>query len=351
MDFVILPDKERRRFVSANRQNIIIHGAGIRVVENFPQSKRIVSGDIRGEVNSFSRKSRARLGRRMSEACHVWRGRECSLIALTWHENKTDITDAKESLQAFLSVLRRAGFRQYIWWMEFQKRGSVHFHFLIPEHLSHDYILSHWGRITGQADDELFQKYGVSVSHRKLRGPEAAAYATKYGLKREQKDPGEAIKWVGRFWGSSQNLELPAGVLGLTAEAAELLCKAYEAQVQGMTGARVSARKGTYLMFRESWEYQGRTRTLGGLSRGQVVKLLHYFRRKNMLVTNTDFSDPAKAAFGDHFRNLTPDIVSQWSEFIGNVPPVPASKSMTDNYHVRHIREGSHNVSENCIRV
>jgi hypothetical protein len=70
-------------------------------------------------------------------------------LTLTFAENMTDVQTATRQLHRFLVSLRRKykGFR-YLWVIEFQKRGAVHFHVLmdIQEIIPLAWLQERWGQ-------------------------------------------------------------------------------------------------------------------------------------------------------------------------------------------------------------
>jgi hypothetical protein len=149
----------------------------------------------------------------------------------------------KADLNRFLNIFRRQYPSEYLWFLEFQKRGAPHFH-LLTEHdaitprmrvaVSEAWVSGiargDWYRIsvakealknTRVCEWDLFRKHLVnaySFAMRKktwemLRSVDGAKrYVTKYAVKEYQKDPPEGFKGVGRFWGCSKNTKLRDGV-------------------------------------------------------------------------------------------------------------------------------------------
>jgi hypothetical protein len=104
----------------------------------------------------------------------------------------------KNDWRAFTEALRRAGYfakGSIIWFLEFQKRGAPHFHFLATDWLPKQFIALAWSRISGADLRACSRVEG-------LRHPEAAgAYAAKYACKKDQKTVPPEYQDVGRFWG------------------------------------------------------------------------------------------------------------------------------------------------------
>lgn len=70
-------------------------------------------------------------------------------ITLTFAENVTDVGTATKELHRFMMIARKKyGRFRYLWVVEFQKRGAVHFHMLmdIPQFIPQSWIEKAWGR-------------------------------------------------------------------------------------------------------------------------------------------------------------------------------------------------------------
>ena len=70
-----------------------------------------------------------------------------TFITLTFAENVTDINLANKQLNLFQKRIKRAfPDVQYLGVMEFQKRGSIHYHFLFSHYVSADLLADYWGQ-------------------------------------------------------------------------------------------------------------------------------------------------------------------------------------------------------------
>lgn len=135
---------------------------------------------------------------------------QMSFITLTY--SCADIVDYKDSmrhLEQFLKWLTRtAGARLYVWRLEIQKRGQIHFHIVTEAFIRYDAIRDKWNSIQqkaglierGMNPNSTDIKSAISVS-------DVAAYVSKY-MAKEDKEPtnytGSEIK---KFYGTSQNLQ------------------------------------------------------------------------------------------------------------------------------------------------
>jgi hypothetical protein len=85
------------------------------------------------------------------------------------------------------------------WFLEFQRRGAVHFHVFLTGEVPKEMVAKAWNRIAGQNDPDHL-KAGIRIEAlRELHA--AGAYAAKYLKKQEQKEVPEGFSNVGRFWG------------------------------------------------------------------------------------------------------------------------------------------------------
>lgn len=136
-----------------------------------------------------------------------------SLLTLTYENIPTNGRQVKSQLNRFLTYLRRR-FRyhklEYLWFLEFQKRGAPHFHVLLnvsSDIVSRETILQKWVDITGGSKKaERVTKHKRSWENiQKQDG--AKRYALKYALKPEQKQVPRKYRDVGRFWGCSRGVK------------------------------------------------------------------------------------------------------------------------------------------------
>lgn len=111
----------------------------------------------------------------------------------------------KKHLRAFLMRLRRNYDKpDYLWFLEFQKRGAPHFHVLITTRYTpamKSYISQAWYEIVG-SEDAKHRKAGTRVEA--VRSKDGATrYALKYAAKMRQKEVPGDYQNVGRFYGYS----------------------------------------------------------------------------------------------------------------------------------------------------
>lgn len=192
---------------------------------SYPAIKNTMPPSRSGKtIHKFSKKSRSRL---LKKSKMISRENEKLpfFITLTYQENFTDCEAAKTHLNAFLQRFRRIGKTKYIWKMEFQKRGAIHFHLLLQLpgqiypvkwqgkkdskkiELIRMKVSSFWNEITKQSSQNL--AYGQNVRS-VLNWKMATGYLAKYMGKEQQpiKDEHGKIIDTGRFWGMSRNWNL-----------------------------------------------------------------------------------------------------------------------------------------------
>lgn len=181
------------------------------------KSKPPVSGGIRGRIREFSYKSRLRLMRFMARL--TTKNVRATFITLTFKGYPTN-AEAKRALHAFLQVLRtKYVSSSAVWRMEYQRRGSIHFHLLVfgLPYWPWEDLLETWKRVSRQ---------NVSrVDIREVRSRRGVmSYVSKYIAKVEKRSGKTFLvhvpylhrgrKWrKGRFWGYHNKKCLPTGEL------------------------------------------------------------------------------------------------------------------------------------------
>lgn len=192
---------------------------------------RECAGDIqvkrpeRGKIKMQSKKSLLRLMFLM-QATQV---QFASMLTLTYPKlSPTDGLIVKRDVAAIVQKLRRAGW-EYLWFLEFQKRGAPHIHILtdqraITPRMRVDYglywtariALSDWFHTRCPVDEynrEVMKMAKFNTHHKVwefMRSREGARnYVTKYASKERQKQVPPRYKDVGRFWGSTRTLRPP----------------------------------------------------------------------------------------------------------------------------------------------
>lgn len=161
-------------------------------------------GARRGAVDAFSDASRRRLRFSAANSHQAL----VSQFGLTYHNSNPDGPTAKTHLNAFLTALRRqVPGVSYLWVMEFQGRGVLHFHLflsVLPSDELREWMAVTWNRITAESAEHLrFHSHRRNFCTWRMR---SGAYLTKYLDKSAQKAVPDGFGWAGRFWGASRAL-------------------------------------------------------------------------------------------------------------------------------------------------
>lgn len=165
-------------------------------------------GGARKPIKGFSTTSYKRFKFRLRNTPCTWR----ALLTLTYpHEFPRDGSVSKEHLNRLLTQLRRdyPGIK-YLWWVEYQERGAVHFHVftscVVP---GETYLNKLWHHIVG-SNCKAHARYGAHVqilsgdAAELARALERALY---YARKARQKHNLRGMSYkVGRAWGCSRGL-------------------------------------------------------------------------------------------------------------------------------------------------
>jgi hypothetical protein len=128
-------------------------------------------------------------------------------ITLTYKKNMQDIEASNENLKKFLQKMkRRQKDFKYVWVMEFQKRGAIHYHMLCNYDISWNSLeeLQNHERILGSIWTHGFVDIGYK------RNDNAGAYLLKY-MTKEHDD--ERLNGQKRY-SFSRNLDQPKELVG-----------------------------------------------------------------------------------------------------------------------------------------
>lgn len=175
----------------------------------------------RGVVDDFSDSSRRRLAWAYSQG--PWLG----MLTLTYPGSQIlDREKTKKHLDSFLKQLQRRNI-PYLWIMEFQRRGQVHYHVWVGRNLSDttDPVLEQrqrrffpwrrlmmaWLRIIGEDKNRQAQAVALHpMSYQQWEVRVGNNYAAKYADKRRQKGLPVGVGSMGRWWGRSRGLTEPS---------------------------------------------------------------------------------------------------------------------------------------------
>ena len=163
----------------------------------------------RGNVTSFSSASRRRLMRFFASINPDLLSHPL-FLSLTFHWRK-DKTASYRALAVYLkSVRRRYADAQWLWRMEFQKRGVVHFHMFLwrgprglgnePSRTYENWLHDEWHRVA-QPNSDAHAEHGALVEPVR-NASKAMAYLTKYMSKELEHD----FQLTGRRWGHSNGI-------------------------------------------------------------------------------------------------------------------------------------------------
>ncbi len=161
---------------------------------------------LRGDIQSFSASSRRRLKFTSSNAFPEL----ISQFGMTYHNLCPDGRTVKGHLNAFLTSLRREfPSVRYLWILEFQKRGTAHFHlFLTLSHETphlHRFMADKWHEIADPTSPE-HKRFHRHASNFIPWDMGSGSYLCKYLDKEAQKALPDGFSGVGRFWGNSRGL-------------------------------------------------------------------------------------------------------------------------------------------------
>lgn len=214
-------------------QSLTLHPHGSITVNRAARYKPVVTANNgKAEVRYLSAKSLRRLNHIMQSTLIEFN----SMITLTYGKfYPTDGKIIKEDLRKVRQLLLRYT-DNYLWFLEFQKRGAPHFHILTEVEAitpkMRTALLSIW--VTAQVKQEYFWAE-VPVGDRAMEwckivrfnaAPQiwepirekdgAKHYVAKYATKTHQKEVPARFTNVGRFWGCSRQVKK---ILGVTIDA------------------------------------------------------------------------------------------------------------------------------------
>jgi hypothetical protein len=126
------------------------------------------------------------------------------MVTLTYPEDyPIDISESKKHLNGFLQWLRRRKIK-YIWTMEFQRRGAVHYHMVIDGWLHIKEISERWYKLCKTGD--LKHLASGTLVEAIYDREKAISYMCSYMKKLAQKTAPEWIVNLGRYWGATRSL-------------------------------------------------------------------------------------------------------------------------------------------------
>lgn len=117
--------------------------------QHLNQKKKLKSKSKRGKVTEFSKKSRNRL---LRMAAKLDSGLFGLMLTFTYRENMLDGRLAKNHLEKLALWLKRIRPNNtFIWRMEFQERGAIHFHIIALNvaYIDAKKLTAYWQKLTG----------------------------------------------------------------------------------------------------------------------------------------------------------------------------------------------------------
>lgn len=171
---------------------------GIQLVQN-----RHGFGGPRGACREFSQRSRMNLQETVRNTEASWGSMACLSYPA---EFPVDGRGVKKHLRAFLEAgKRRYGSGvDYLWFLEFQKRGAPHIHVLWGKEVAVDceWLAATWFRIVGSGDSKHYRVHCHKKQWQEVYSADGCErYVAKYAHKTFQKVVPEGFENVGRFWG------------------------------------------------------------------------------------------------------------------------------------------------------
>lgn len=214
----------------------MVTAGGIILVRGSQRQKvKLEHQEKRGRINQLSTRSLAKLALTAQATIGLFH----SMLTLTYGPNfPNDGEIVKGHLKRILAWLQKRGVKNYLWFIEFQKRGAPHIHLILDcramdigiyqreialywsqmvEPEGWEYISVEFGRngYRRKGSTLTTTRKAVEMRHRQpehwemLRSKDGAArYVTKYATKPEQKKIPDGYQNMGRFWGAPQHLSL-----------------------------------------------------------------------------------------------------------------------------------------------
>lgn len=219
--------------------NFEFQGGLIETTVNAPTLRKRTDkqkGAVRGNISSFSRKSRSRLIKKMARL--DWYKKSVAFISLTFGQQFPSEQEVKRYIDILgKRILRAFPNASFVWKMEYQKRGAPHLHLIVfglPEGWNENDLRWYWRWTWAHIIDRKFWDYSDTTYVRipfvqadwiksKKR---AMFYVSKYVAKvdapadfcEDASADGDgfnyspyltASSWTGRFWGIIGRKNLP----------------------------------------------------------------------------------------------------------------------------------------------
>lgn len=156
----------------------------------------------RKAVCCLSESSAARMRRYLRDTMSDYIG----MVTLTYpYGHGFDGEKCKRDLSTLCKRMRRYSgidnpLTSIFWFMEFQERGSIHFHLFTTDYYPKNWLANAWYEICG-TEDIRHLRAGTRIESIRSGKRGMSAYASKYAAKQKQKIVPEDFGWTGRFWG------------------------------------------------------------------------------------------------------------------------------------------------------
>lgn len=166
----------------------------------------------KGDIKGFSKSSRRRLLKKVNKV--DYKNRKMPYWITLTYPNRfpTDPEEYKADLDTFFKRMKRTfGEVEYLWKLEFQKRGAPHYHLIVflPERnvkltYLRKWISANWYAVAQRFWDEKDEKHlRAGTNCKEIENyRQLIAYVSKYLGKVDQQ---AETKTTGRVWGSSKN--------------------------------------------------------------------------------------------------------------------------------------------------
>ena len=199
-----------------------VYESGIEVIRgnNIPDRPLNPVDAKRGAIQELSRSS----SNRLAFLVRTTKAQFLSMMTLSYGRQFPIV--GKESKGHLKSMLRELTDYYdglgYVWWLEFQDRGAIHYHILLthnPTRYCREWTAYQWASISTpnvkysdiKTKTEVHMRRQVERVHmhksawQRLRSTEGAArYTAKYATKQKQKIVPKGVRAVGRFWGANR---------------------------------------------------------------------------------------------------------------------------------------------------
>lgn len=203
-DIRLVPPREMRISISGNRVAMLKRRKANRTA--FGSNRR------RERIGDFSKSSGFRMAKYLRECVACYR-----VLGTLTFDNCPTVVEANAAFQKFLKRCKRyfANSPDFslFWFREFQKRGSIHYHFFCTH-----YIPSKWLSDSWLACNPTLKKCQTNIKSIGSGRYGTAKYALKYAKKQKQKLLPENVQFAGRWWGKIGNTVVAAAHIDLPIE-------------------------------------------------------------------------------------------------------------------------------------